>query len=390
MRSLGKKAILSACSALWLTMLCVGAASADSANYVYRGNNFDDIQGEPGIFSTNDRVTGRFTVDCSVAHMEGTCANLPFADYFALGAVDFESINFSAGPATLPTAEGFADITAFHFSTDSNGQIVDWDIDLSLFDPTGIINVDTDNNPVPGPIDSAAALDGFANVYGDPGKWRRLGPPGKGPTPHFKTHSRTYGNDVGANVCVEFSNVQRCADLFASENYDVQGTYRYTDLWINYWFYRAYPEGGWRQGWRWMSCQVGMDAIKAHQNGVTFAAVLDPNGPECFSEGFREDCDAEFNCEVIPWPYVDPTEVTGEWMEPLNTIKNVVNQTFESFDPWSGASSRTMSHCIERGGELMNQGGFWIGNREFVFEGQGTPGWSHYWLRSCNDKYSEN
>ena len=80
MRSLGKKAILSACSALCLTMLCVGAASADSATYVYRGNNFDDIQGEPGIFSTNDRVTGRFTVDCSVAHMEGTCANLPFAD----------------------------------------------------------------------------------------------------------------------------------------------------------------------------------------------------------------------------------------------------------------------------------------------------------------------
>ena len=133
MRSLVPKALLFLGTALCINILCVNAASADSATYVYRGNNFTDIQGEPGVFSTKDRVTGHFTVNCSIAHPEGTCANLPYDNYFWMGAVTLESVELSAGPASLPTDDGHADVNAFWFSTDSNGQIVFWDIELSLW-----------------------------------------------------------------------------------------------------------------------------------------------------------------------------------------------------------------------------------------------------------------
>lgn len=389
MRSLVPKALLFLGTALCINILCVNAASADSATYVYRGNNFTDIQGEPGVFSTKDRVTGHFTVNCSIAHPEGTCANLPYDNYFWMGAVTLESVELSAGPASLPTDDGHADVNAFWFSTDSNGQIVFWDIDLSLWDPSGIINVDTDKKPWGSAIDSAAASSGFANVDDDPGKWRKVGRPGMRPTSIFRNQSRTYGNDVGANVCAYFPNRERCADFYASENYDVKGTFQYTDLWINYGFYRTKPEGGWRYGWRWMSCQVGSDVIKAQQNGARLTAMLDPNGPECFSDGFLEDCDESGNCEGSWWGYSEPTEVTGEWIDPLNTSKAVVNQTSNNYDPMSDTFFRTVTHCNESGGDLMTRGGLSIGDRSFAFEGIDTQGWSYYWLRRCNDQQTE-
>jgi hypothetical protein len=138
-----------------------------------------------------------------------------------------------------------------------------------------------------------------------------------------------------------------------------------------------------------MSCQVGSDLIKAQQNSVTLSAMLDPNGPECFSDGFREDCDPFGNCEMSWWGYTGPTEVTGEWMDPLNTSKAVVNQTSESYDPWSGTSYKTITHCNESGGDVMANGGFAIGPREFPFEGFATQGWSFYSLRSCNDQNTQ-
>lgn len=387
-----EKVFIFVCSAICVNTLCVGAASADSVTYDYRGNNFVELEGEPGLFSTKDRVTGRFTLDCNIAHMEGTCANLTYDNYFWLGAVTLESVDFSAGPASLPTVDGHADVNAFWFSTDSNGQIVDWDIDLTLNDPSGIINVDTDNNPSR-PIDSAAALGGGAVVFDDPGEWKTIGRPGKRPAPMFKDHSRTYGNDVGAYACFDFPGGQRCADLYVWENYDVKGTYRHTDLSINYWFHRLLPAGGWRQGSRWMSCQVGPEAIRAHQNSVTLDAMVYPNGPECHVDGFIEECDEFHNCEWRPWGFPDPTGITGNWNDPINTSKVIVNQTDDYYDPGSGTSHKSKVHCNESGGQIMTDGGFSIdlGNaiRQFWFDGFNTQGWSHYWLRSCNNRYEE-
>jgi len=153
--------------AIFIHIFFVNLANAISLIYVYRGNNFTELQGDPGIFTTNDRVTAKFTIDCAAAHSAGNCTNLPYVDYLELGAVELEPLGFSAGPAGLPTSDGRVEIAQFLFSTDSRGRIVDWDMDLFLPDPSGVINVDTDNN-----LDSAAALGGGAVVTGNPGEWR--------------------------------------------------------------------------------------------------------------------------------------------------------------------------------------------------------------------------
>jgi uncharacterized repeat protein (TIGR01451 family) len=142
-------------------------ASAISLTYVYRGNHFDQFEDTSGIFSSADRVMATFTVDCSVAHTEGDCSNLPYDDYFELGAIDPGSIQFSAGPAMLPKPDGSVIISRFIFSTDGSANIKDWDIELFSEDP--FQNIDTDN--VGGGIDSAAALGGAANNNGLPGTW---------------------------------------------------------------------------------------------------------------------------------------------------------------------------------------------------------------------------
>lgn len=389
MRFLTNKTLTLVCSVMCVSCFFASAAVADSATYVYRGNNFEEVDGIPGVFSTKDRVTGHFSVDCSIAHPEGTCANLPYDNYFWMGAVALDSVQLSAGPASLPTDDGHADVYAFWFSTDASGQIVHWDIDLSLPDPSGFINVDTDNKPWGGAIDSAAALGGGGNVYDNPGTWKKIGRPAKRPTSVFQEHSRVYGNSVGADVCVYSPVRQRCAYLNAWENYDTKGTFQFTGVEISYWFIRFFDDGGYRQWWRWMFCEAEPGIIKAHAQGVALAALLDPVSPQCETYGERWDCDASGSCEFAPRGFENPTEVTGEWIEPISTRKLVVNETNEFHDPESGAVQRSKIHCNENAGDMMTQGGFYVGPRDFPFEGFATQGWSNYWLRSCNNDYKE-
>lgn len=133
--------------------------------YEYTGNFLSELQGNPDVFSTSDRVMARFTINCHLAHRAGDCKNLPYKDYLRSGAVERNSIVFTAGPATLPTADGQIKFQQFQFSTDADGRINSWDMDLYLDDPW--INVDTDSW-----LDSTWFLDGGATVSGQPGTWR--------------------------------------------------------------------------------------------------------------------------------------------------------------------------------------------------------------------------
>jgi hypothetical protein len=207
--------------------------------------------------------------------------------------------------------------------------------------------------------------------------------------PIISDHNRNYGNELRGETCVELPGiqVQRCADLQVRENYDVKGTYQFTEIEINYWFIRFLPDGGQRQGWRQTTCQTGIDAIKAHPNHVSLDATLHPNGPECSSQGMIEECDALWQCEFRPWGFSDVTVVTGEWTDPINTSKAVVNRTGNYYDFWTGMFHRTVTHCNENWGDTMASGGFSIGPRYFPFEGMDVPGWSHYSLWSCNNNF---
>jgi hypothetical protein len=147
-----------------VNFLCVVHAAAMA--YSYTGNNFTQFAGVEGVFTTSDRVTASFAINCALAHAAGDCRNLPYQNYYESGAVEQTSLSFSAGPARLPTAGGDVNVERFSFSTDSSGRILEWDLDLFWPDPSGVINVDTD-----GGLDSAAALGGGAVVSGRPGRW---------------------------------------------------------------------------------------------------------------------------------------------------------------------------------------------------------------------------
>ena len=140
-----------------LVTICISIDSALAAqvSYSYEGNNFVEVEGDPELFSTSDRVSASFTVDCAAAHPEGDCRNLPYQDYFERGAVDTATLIFSAGPVTLPTPNGGINVNRFLFSTDDNAQIIDWDMDLYSDELNPALNVDTDN--VGTGLDSAAA-----------------------------------------------------------------------------------------------------------------------------------------------------------------------------------------------------------------------------------------
>ena len=171
----GSFCLLPALLALFINILLANSAHALSVTYSYEGNYFVEIQDATKVFSTSDKVVGKFTLDCAMVHPADNCKNLRYANYAQLGAVGLDPFGFSAGPAMLPTADGNVDIAQFTFSTDSNAQIVDWNIDLGFPDPSGFINVDTDNEGEG--LDSAAALGGGAVIAGQPGTWINDLPP---------------------------------------------------------------------------------------------------------------------------------------------------------------------------------------------------------------------
>ena len=211
--------------------------------------------------------------------------------------------------------------------------------------------------------------------------------------PFPSNNSRTFGNEVVADVCTGNPDlqVQRCAHVNVSEQYDNKGTYEVTNFLVSYSFYRPTPNGGWRTGWRDMFCQYGEKMIDAKSNRVTLDAVLHPEGPECSTYGYIEDCDEFWNCTYTDWGFPEPTILTGEWLEPMNTSKVMANRTDSFFYPWTETSYKVVNHCNERNGDTMSQGGFTLdlGSRvhHFPFEGFDTQGWSGYWLRSCNDNF---
>lgn len=211
--------------------------------------------------------------------------------------------------------------------------------------------------------------------------------------PFFSNNSRNFGNEVNANVCTYNPDIQleRCADLYGQEYYDVKGTYQFTGIGMFYSFHRDYADGSSRNGMRSTFCMVGLEAIKAKPNLVTLEAVLDANSPECESWGMVEDCDPWGQCISGPWEVTEVAVVTGEWIDPTNTSKAVINRTDEFFDPWSETTQRFVTHCNEDWGELMAEGGFTIDFggrvRDFPFEGYDTQGWSNVWLRSCNENF---
>jgi hypothetical protein len=203
--------------------------------------------------------------------------------------------------------------------------------------------------------------------------------------PVFKEQSRTYGNSVYAGSCNEIENGMFCRDMSASENYDVKGTYQYTEATISSSRNEYDPgDGSFRNGYRYLSCPIDQRALSANPNHVTLEAILDPNAAGCYSWGYVESWDPINGYQYDSWSYPGPMNIAGEWLDPFNYGESMSNQRNSYYDGWSGVTTNTIDHCKYSWGDMMRAGGFSINQRSFAFEGPGGPSWSFYSLSSCN------
>ena len=127
-------------------LLAVGTASTALANatYSYVGNNFVTITDNiwlfvPGVYTTDMRLTGWFEVADPLAANSTRLAVTPAAFSFTDGRSTYTSTD-----SVLTTF--FPDI-AFAFSTDADGNIVNWTIGVQRFGTGALWSVNDPSNP---------------------------------------------------------------------------------------------------------------------------------------------------------------------------------------------------------------------------------------------------
>lgn len=205
--------------------------------------------------------------------------------------------------------------------------------------------------------------------------------------PVFNNQNRAYGNSVVAGICYEISNGYVCRDLSVWEDYDVKGTYDYTQASTTVYRWLSDPsDGSWSNGWRYVSCPVDQKAITAHPNGVTLEVILDPEAPGCESYGYLESWDPVDGYQFEPWPFPAAMEIAGQWLDPFSYGQWTINQKGTTYDGWSGTTATSAMHCNQRWGDMMRSGGFSINNRSWAFEGPEGPAWSNFSTNSCNNR----
>jgi hypothetical protein len=203
--------------------------------------------------------------------------------------------------------------------------------------------------------------------------------------PFFKDQNRSYGNWVAGALCTEIVNGTFCRDLSAWENYDVKGTYEYTEAAISNSRYQYDPsDGSWSNSYRYLSCPIDRNALRANPSQATLEAVLDPNSLGCYSYGYIESWDPVNEYQFVPFSYPGPMSVTGDWKDPFNYGESNSVQQNSNYDGGSGIATKTVDHCKYSWGDAMQTGGFSINERSYAFEGPNGPVWSSYNLSSCN------
>jgi hypothetical protein len=159
---------LVAVSVLFGWTLATPAKAALIKKYTYTGNTFDQVE---GVFTTSDRVTGWFVIDCGLFGGSGNCANIPYGEYrSSIGIIDYR---FSAGPFTLEPET--SDLFDLEFSTDSNMLIDNWNISVG-YEPNIFETQDIMTSKVQG-FDFASfsntneEIFNIGLLYSEPGTW---------------------------------------------------------------------------------------------------------------------------------------------------------------------------------------------------------------------------
>jgi hypothetical protein len=155
---------------LFVVLLVVFPAMADNYTYTYTGNTFGSssvsstgFYGVRGGYSLEDFVSGYFTIAAPLA------ANLSDVNITA-DVLDFEFTDNRFQDRVPSTSNS----TAFYFSTDAQGNIVDWFVAASILNvdwvvtTKGLSDVDYDEA-------SLGNRASYAYVQGNPGTWTVAG-----------------------------------------------------------------------------------------------------------------------------------------------------------------------------------------------------------------------
>lgn len=209
--------------------------------------------------------------------------------------------------------------------------------------------------------------------------------------PIVNMQNRSYGNSVSANTCYDIENGFVCRYLDAWENYDVKGSFEYSEAAMATYRYTWDPEdGSWESGYRYLGCPIDEKAITVHKIGATLAATLDPEGLGCNSYGYLESWDPVNEYQSVPWSFPGPREVSGEWADPFSYMQSIAIHKDTYYDGWSETRSTGAQQCHHIWGDMMTRGGFSIGIRSYAFEGPEGQAWGGFSLNSCNEHNRQN
>jgi len=210
--------------------------------------------------------------------------------------------------------------------------------------------------------------------------------------PTYKFNHRSYGNLVGAGSCTDFDGGYRCRSIHVWENYDVKGTYEYTEATYHTERHEYDPnDESYEHRWRVITCPVDEKSIAALPNRVTIDIVVGSEVLGCYQDGYLYGWDPDIGYySDEDYGFWGLWAIEGEWLDPFSYGSSMWNQNDKFFDGWSDTAGHAVHHCKSRWGDLMKSGGFSATNpsgRTFFYEFDGPLGsaWSFYNVSSCND-----
>jgi uncharacterized protein (TIGR03437 family) len=178
-----------------LLLLASAAGVANGqATYTYTGHNFNSVAYWPTSYpSTGTNVTATVTLPTALPTGATTCiASLAPACSNSVMDLNGYSWQISDGvniiANTFPKGISGAVLNALTFTTDSNGNIINWDMDASTStysvlgtNPFSILEIRTANQPSPGfenqsDVSSVGAY--LDSISADPGSWMASDPAG--------------------------------------------------------------------------------------------------------------------------------------------------------------------------------------------------------------------
>jgi PEP-CTERM motif len=160
--------------ALLSSFLMLVTLPAMATTYTYTGNPFTTAAAP---FTTSDSISGSFTTSSPIAPNTGNFSSGPFGpSVLAVPILDVTSFSFSDGVDTITdTSPGIA-TPILNFATDGSGNILAWQVDISLFSGADIFF--SFQNPAGfGFSGNDSALDAAFDFAGNssPGVWALTG-----------------------------------------------------------------------------------------------------------------------------------------------------------------------------------------------------------------------